>query len=621
MNNSQIIQDSIFKIGEVISIDGRKVKVKVDKSKNTSHLLYKGNLLKNISVGSYVKILKGFTKIIGKVEGEFINEDKIYKEKDYLNEQNKISRTLSISMLGFFDGNKFERGIKELPLVFDECFLLDKEEFNKVHYFIKNNDEPLTIGKLSLEKGQDISIGVNSLFASHIGIFGNTGSGKSYTLAKLYEVLLKKYKNNQGFKDNAKFILFDFNGEYAHDQTIIKEKIIYNLTTKKTLKDISNEEKIPLKENDLLDVELISILSNATEKTQKPFIKRTIKFFKQIKNNENPIDYLKNTLKKRVKLVLKMTDKLKAHVLVDYLTLIINKEDDDCLIENLEWHNTLHYFMMRGVSKQVSDDNIESTDLYKNIDSYDFSTNVISNLIDFLYLQIVFDIYNDKAQNEHIAPVINKLKSKQADIEKVFNTNIQNSNIYKDNLNFVIINLNNVNLEMKKMLPLLISKTLYSEHKYEYSKNNNKYLNIIIDEAHNILSHSSSRESETWKDYRLETFEEIIKEGRKFGVFLTIASQRPYDISDTIISQLHNYFLHRLINNHDIQAVEKTISYLDKVSFEFLQILPVGSCIFAGLATSIPIVIDIDKIEKGFEPESSTIELTKTWNIEFEGDF
>jgi DNA helicase HerA-like ATPase len=94
---------------------------------------------------------------------------------------------------------------------------------------------------------------------------------------------------------------------------------------------------------------------------------------------------------------------------------------------------------------------------------------------------------------------------------------------------------------------MIICKQAYEGKKSKSEKD--KYLNIIIDEAHNILSYNSERESETWKDYRLETFEEIIKEGRKFGVFLTIASQRPSDISGTIISQLHNYFLHRLINN------------------------------------------------------------------------
>ena len=126
---------------------------------------------------------------------------------------------------------------------------------------------------------------------------------------------------------------------------------------------------------------------------------------------------------------------------------------------------------------------------------------------------------------------------------------------------------------MKKTLPLLISKKIYTEHKSKRKNIIKESLNIIIDEAHNILSRESVRETESWKDYRLETFEEIIKEGRKFGIFLTVASQRPSDISSTIISQLHNYFLHRLINNNDILAIEKTISYLDKLSVESLSIL------------------------------------------------
>lgn len=174
-----------------------------------------------------------------------------------------------------------------------------------------------------------------------------------------------------------------------------------------------------------------------------------------------------------------------------------------------------------------------------------------------------------------------------------------------------IVSLSDVNTTMKKVLPLLICKQIYDKKKQ--IRNKEKYLNIIIDEAHNILSYTSQRESETWKDYRLETFEEIIKEGRKFGVFLTIASQRPSDISSTIISQLHNYFLHRLINNKDIEAVERTISYLDKVSFESLPILPTGTCILAGLSAKVPVVIEIDKIDDGFEPYNKTIKPTEYW--------
>jgi hypothetical protein len=116
------------------------------------------------------------------------------------------------------------------------------------------------------------------------------------------------------------------------------------------------------------------------------------------------------------------------------------------------------------------------------------------------------------------------------------------------------------------------------------------------------------------RDYRLETFEEIIKEGRKFNVFMTIASQRPSDISATIISQLHNYFLHRLINNNDLLAVEKTISYLDKVSADSIPNLATGTCILAGLMAKIPVVIKVNEIKEiQYQPQSHNINLTQGW--------
>ena len=260
-------------------------------------------------------------------------------------------------------------------------------------------------------------------------------------------------------------------------------------------------------------------------------------------------------------------------------------------------------------SMQISIDEIRSTDLYIKIDSYTFPSNAISKLVHFLYLQLIFDIYNDKAQNDHIAPAVNKLKSKQKDIEKVLDTENEQQ-IFPNGTNMVIINLKDTNLEIKKTLPLIITKKLYDEHKNDYE---GKSLHIIIDEAHNILSSSSERESETWKDYRLETFEEIIKEGRKFNTFLTIASQRPYDVSPTIISQLHNYFIHRLINEYDIKAIEKTVPYLDRLSFESIPILSVGSCFFAGLASNIPIKVSIELLDKKYQPDSETINLEDIW--------
>ena len=169
---------------------------------------------------------------------------------------------------------------------------------------------------------------------------------------------------------------------------------------------------------------------------------------------------------------------------------------------------------------------------------------------------------------------------------------------------------------MKKLVPMIICKTKYEDKKQAKGKSAvGSSLHFIIDEAHNILSYMSTRESEEWKDYRLESFEEIIKEGRKFGTFLTIASQRPSDISDTIISQLHNYFIHRLVNEEDLRKIYKTVAFSDKASNEMISILPPGGCLFSGIATNFPVLAKIKILEPQYMPKSANVDLHKIWGI------
>jgi len=617
---SQLIEDSIFKVGSVFSVKGRAIEIAVDKQKNSSSLIYKGNILKNVAVGSFIKITKGFIRIIAIVEGEYIKENLLERDKIYQNRSKLVDRILSVSLLGFFDGDVFKRGIKELPLVGNECYILSKEEFNETHYFIKEEggikDEPIKVGTLSLEKGQAIFLGVNSLFASHIGIFGNTGSGKSYTLAKLYRLLFLKYSGNRLFNNKARFLFFDFNGEYSLGSSIVANKRVYSLTTKNDRGD-----KLPINESDLLDVEILSILGDATEKTQKPFLNRVIKYYKYVMANDDPVEYFKNILRKRVKEILSMSDKNRAFLLLDYISEILPDKFDVSgmiidLMDDLEWHNTASEFKFRSGTEDFlaqKPDKIPNAIIYQHIDTFVFAANLLSKIIDFMYLQLIQDVLSNRAQNEHVAPVINKLFSRKNDIEKLLSCD-QTVTAFWSEDNIAVINLSDVKIEMKKVIPLILSKKLYSEHKEHHRRDEKESLNIIVDEAHNILSSQSFRETENWRDYRLETFEEIIKEGRKFGVFLTVSSQRPSDISPTIISQLHNFFLHRLINDEDLKAVERNISYLDKASAEYISILPTGSCVLAGLASNMPVIIDIDPIEeREFEPHNETINLVKNW--------
>ena len=77
--------------------------------------------------------------------------------------------------------------------------------------------------------------------------------------------------------------------------------------------------------------------------------------------------------------------------------------------------------------------------------------------------------------------------------------------------------------------------------------------------------------------------------------------------------QLHNYLIHRLVNNRDIEMVEKAISYLDKLSVETLPILPAGACVLSGVIADLPIVVQVEKLNDKTAPRSQTIELADAW--------
>lgn len=613
-----ILKDSIFIIGTVSSVEGRRVKIQVKKDKNLSHLSYKGKIIKNVSVGSYIKITKGFIEIIGKVEGEYITKEKVYNH-EYGKEDLKISRFLDVSLFGHFEKDRFKQGIKEMPLIDNECYLLNKDEFNNLHQFYKKDEKTIKIGKLTEEASQEIRISSSKLFASHIGIFGNTGSGKSNTLARIYTELFSENVGSPKFNRNSRFIIIDFNGEYTREKLITTNKEVYNLSTR-----VSSSSKYGIKQSNVERLEVISVLLEATEKTQKPFLNRALKN-----------DYLEEEFEARskenvFKTVKEILQKGDANLSVTIFTELFNhlkqlETDGENIVStilrkleagDLKYHSGSEtYYTSNGASTYYANSSLDDVlrIVFPNLSELKIESANFGKVKFKILSQYYHEIINGYSNQEHIRPLIGRMFKKMEMLGRTIE--IKSDSLPAGQSNLEIVNLKDVNLEMKKTLPLIIAKQLYDEHK-EKGEFDKRSLHIIVDEAHNILSSVSERESETWKDYRLETFEELIKEGRKFSTFLTISSQRPYDISPTIISQLHNYFIHRLINDNDIRAIEKTIAYLDKLSFESIPVLSVGSCFVAGLASDIPVKVDIDLLPKDKQPQSGTIDLDSAWKEE-----
>lgn len=625
-------------VGHVVSIEGTKINVLMNSKSNLETFHYNGVIYDGVTIGSYVGIIRGSNKIIGRIEKEFL-EDKYNDPKTHEYLKDRFERHLELTLIGTIRDSSFEFGVKIFPMIFNEVVLLEVAEVNSIlQSNYSSSEHSIPIGK-SITNNLPLKLSWGSLFNTHIGIFGNTGSGKSNTLTKLYTELFKQLGDTivDKFNEKSNFYILDFNGEYLGEQVLYNDKNKINLSTRSSNPD--NINKLQLKPEVFWDIETLSILYSATEKTQQPFLKRAVNYFwdsdiSDISTNkiiEGIGSSFYNIFKKN-------NNKEMLGILHDSLDIIrfnynIREYDNEELKVlykwlNAQWHSkTGTYYcdeLTRAEGKYIGDKNnkkfvLNLRDKFNN----ELITKEIRQNIDCLTItqklrivvnsQLIFSLAFGNVNYDFISPLVQRISSRSKFIEKTIEVTSEGNNLTKNLLN--VISFRNCNAEAKKMLPLLIVKQLYDNHKNTVSadKKINLTKHFIIDEAHNILSSQSIREQEAWKDYRLEVFEEIIKEGRKFGFYITLSSQRPFDISPTIMSQLHNYFIHRLVNEQDLKMISTTINSLDSVSRSRIPTLSPGQCVLTGTSFEMPLMIQVDKLDEEYSPLSESANLEELW--------
>ena len=598
--------NSNFEVGIVWAVNGNQVTIKMNSITSDFTYFYNGEEYEGIRNGGYLSITRGHIDIICQIESEEIKDNYQKDIKNQYKENERYEKFVYARCIGFFENEKFNFGIKYSPIIYNtvkmisssiiKSILSPKKEKNKVEF---------VIGK-DLQYGLKIDLPWNKIFNTHIGIFGNTGSGKSNTLTNLYKILLNHEELNL---KNSNFAFIDFNGEYIGEKVLCSNKIIYELNTRQDNKG----NKFPIKSCSFWDEEVLSILFHATEKTQKPFLKNLIKGRNKYFSNKNSLEkYLK-------KIYIRCLETLNpkkefAEILIRTLKLM---DYDDIFLKELQWHSQNQIFYS---GKTYYNEGKVDESVYKYVEEI-VKIIKIENIDQFTELEIranldlIRGLLLNNVQYDNINPLLSRIESISVSLKKIINIVEDNSEENTSNKNNLeVISLRNCNQEIKKMFPILLAKEYFKEHKEQNKNEVKKTFHLIIDEAHNILSQQSNREAESWKDYRLELFEEIIKEGRKFGFFLTVASQRPADISETIMSQFHNFFIHRLINEKDLRLIDNVISTLDRSSKQLIPVLPQGACIVTGTAFDFPKIIQVDKIENREErPNSDDIDLEEIW--------
>ena len=276
-----------MRVGEVIAVAGTKVTLRIDDASSKDVLFHKGQRLKGISIREYLSISRGFRDIICVVEGEFLDERR--SETDGL--RTEYVRRVEARPIGYFENDQFHHGIKFLPMILDEGHLLSDDRIAQI--FDRSKNAPgLRIGVLQKE-GLPVALPFTRIFNSHIGIFGNTGSGKSSTLAKLYTALFER--NPPGLIDRSRFVIIDFNGEYTQGQLIdAARKRVLDLSTGR-----AEGDRVTVSVDEFWDVETLALLFQATQHTQRPFLNRVVEGRKRFVGlAESLSKYFRSVLKK-----------------------------------------------------------------------------------------------------------------------------------------------------------------------------------------------------------------------------------------------------------------------------------------------------------------------------------
>ncbi|MFL2117805.1 ATP-binding protein [Marinilactibacillus psychrotolerans] len=614
------------KLGVIVGVDGSTSLVGMYSMSNDVDLIWYGDILTGPKIGAFLTINQNNIKIIATVSTEkIIDQQNTVRSVEFDNRYNKnsINRIITLKTKGVIEKGKFQVTSRYVPMIGNEITLTTKEEL-KIIYGIENKEPSIYIGESILE-GQPINLPIDKFFASHIGIFGNTGSGKSNTLHKLYLQLFKSAYREK-LLEKSKFYIVDFNGEYTNSEqfgvSIGEDKCIFEINTR----DESKSNKLPVKREYLFDADILSILFDARPATQVPFLRRAIKLWNEQKFNGDRIaNFVVGTIKK----ILTSGDAASSDAKDNWISVANSFLKDEVLFENLknlEYHSQRKAYMYPGFTKMeyINDKSnlnvatityLRLSQIASKLSTFFDDANEVNKLKMHLEFQKVHHSAWKSTNIEHLNPLFNRIENTFNSLEKVIEVVPDISGKYKA---VNIISLVHANQEITRLIPMLLSKMIYDEQKNIVSgKRIDRTKHLIIDEAHNILNAEYRNTGDDWQDYRLSVFEEIIKEGRKFGFYLTLSSQRPADISPTILSQTHNYFIHRLVNEKDLRMLENTMPTLDRSSFQMIPSLGQGETIITGNAMKVPVFVKIKKEEIN-RPDSDDVILTELWGEEKE---
>ena len=577
-----------------------------------------------------VEISKNYAlvKINGNINEDLLNYNVVFEDdKKILGEIEEISGdTVKITFLGEFMSGKFYSGIIRKPSLNATVRIINQEELGEI--VGDNNPKSMTLG-ISPLYNYPIKIDIDDMFSNHSAIFGNTGSGKTYGVARLVQNLFVM-KDKIPFNSN----IFIFNNTSEYDNAFrsintINVNFNYKMFTTNTEQNEAPLIKLPLW---LLSVDDYANLLDVTAYSQIAIIEKMLSLVSVFARNDAESVRYKNHLIAKAIISVMYSNQMSARIRDQIFSILT-----DCYTKEL--------------NLDVEVPGVGYTRQFRKCFDLDSKGEFVERILITEYIQQFLD--NDTKWNEDYVPVyftlddlevalnfalisegllLNEKSYAEATALKVRLHTLNNSSnsVFFKYDNFITLNefVSNIILIGNNKRAQIINFVLediddrfaksivkiYSRLLFKFSKGlqdrGSIPIHIMLEEAHRYVQKDTDNEL---LGYNI--FERIAKEGRKFGLVIDLITQRPTELSETVISQCSNFLIFKINHPTDLEYIRKMVPNISADVIEKQKSLQSGTCVAFGRMMKIPMIVKMELPNP--VPHSSNASVYNRWMIEW----
>lgn len=539
---------------------------------------------------------------------DLMNIHVIFEEKDQriLGEVIELNdNEIKIRFLGEYTDHGYVNGVIRKPLLSSKIRIISGEELMELVGVLSNKS--FVLGTSATYKGFNICPDINSLFSNHLAIFGNSGSGKSCGVSRIIQNI---FSNPKMTTYNANMFFFDAYGEYKNafgSLNKINPNYRYKFITTNPQEESDYLLKIPV---NLLTLDDIALLLQASSHSQLPILERSIKYAKIFASDGEDVTHYKNHLIAKALIAIlfsNMTTSYKKNEIFKVIEVCHTKEFNfDSVIPGLGYTRSFSECFEIDSNGNFGESVLITEYILKHIDesiveikepenSY-YTLRGLADALEFVLISEGFQgnqmMYNEAMILQvRLNTIITGPVNNYFDGDKYTSTTEFINELIKDKdgrAQIVNINLEDIDDAIAKVIVKIISKLLFDYAKSLKSRASIPF-HLFLEEAHRYIQ----QDTDTFLlGYNI--FDRIAKEGRKYGVMLDIISQRPVEISDTVIAQCSNFLIFKMTHPKDIKYIEEMLPNISADVIEKQKVLQPGNCVAFGSAFKIPMICKLE---------------------------